>query len=324
VTAEPSGAGAPSRHGSAEGASRGGAAKLSWRLVELALVLVVALASLGFQLWLPSTHVEEKDYQDVARVLASEAQPGDAVLLAPWWTEKARIYLPNLEVVGYQGSELDDLELNPRVWVLSEPRLPKADYPGFYEKFAPSRTAVGQMREFGNLRLQLFTNGRYRPLTFNAAQLLPQSQVYVESPDGQRQGCQWDGQRSWRCGQSQVLIETREIMFAPHTCIRLWPPGGSSKLVLELPPVPASASIGLRTGMVWDRGFFHDARLTPTTVNLEANGQVTSSITLAPGLTGVQRSNAPGVAEGSRVRVTSQSQNAELRELCVEVYGFAK
>ncbi len=292
--------------------------------MDFALVLGVALVCLGFQLWLPSTHVEEKDYLEVARVLAAEAQPGDAVLLAPWWTERARIYVPpNLDVVGYQGSELDDLELHPRVWVLSEPRLPRADDPGFYEKFAPSRTAVGQLRAFGNLRLQLFTNGRYRPITFSANQLLPQSQVYLESPDGQRQGCQWDGQRSWRCPNSQVLVEWREIVFAPHHCIRFWPPGGPSKLVLELPPVPASASLGLRAGLTWDKGYYHEPKLTPVELGVEVDGQVATTLTVPVFQPGVKKAQTGPVHEGARVRVTSQAQNAESRELCIELYGFA-
>jgi protein phosphatase len=37
---------------------------------------------LGFQLWLPSTHVAESDYQAVAQTLSNEQQPGDVVLLA--------------------------------------------------------------------------------------------------------------------------------------------------------------------------------------------------------------------------------------------------
>jgi len=291
--------------------------------VEFALVAGVALVCLGFQLWLPSTHVAEKDYQDVGRVLAAEAQPGDAVLLAPWWTERARIYVPpNLDVVGYQGSDLDDLELHPRVWVLSEPRLPKADYPGFYEKFAPSRTAVGQMREFGNLRLQLFTNGRSKPLTFSAGELLPQSQVYVETPDGQRQSCPWDGQHSFRCPHAPVLLEWREIVFAPHQCIRFFPPGGAAKLVLELPPVPASATVGLRTGLTWDKGYYHEPKLTPVEVAVEVDGQVATHVTVPVFEPGVKKAQTGPVHDGAKVRVTAQSQNAESRELCVELYGF--
>ena len=70
------------------------------------MVLVVAIVCLGFQLWVPSTHVAEADYQAMANVLAAERQPGDVVLLAPWWTERARIHVPEgLPVVGFQGSD---------------------------------------------------------------------------------------------------------------------------------------------------------------------------------------------------------------------------
>ena len=40
--------------------------------------------------------------QDRYFLLAAERQPGDVVLLAPWWTERARIFVPEgLPVVGY-------------------------------------------------------------------------------------------------------------------------------------------------------------------------------------------------------------------------------
>ena len=296
---------------------------LRWPLVEFALVLGVAAACLVFQLWLPSTHVAESDYQDVARVLAAESQPGDAVLLAPWWTERARMYLPpSVDVVGYQGSDGDDLETHPRVWVLAQPRQPRADYAGFYEKFAAGRTAVGQLRSFGNLQLQLFTNGRYRPQAFSALSMLAQSQVYLEQPDGQRVACQWDG-HNHRCPKGWVGFEWREILFAPHYCLRFYPPGGDEKLVLELPPVPAASSIGVRGGLVWGSGYPHDARLSPTVLNLEVDGQVTSSLTFPAGVPGLEKVDSPPVREGARVRLTSRAQNPESRDLCVELYGFA-
>ena len=63
-------------------------------LAEGLVIAVVAVACLVFQIWLPTTHVSEADYQAVAQVLGAEAQPGDVVLLSPWWTERALIYLP--------------------------------------------------------------------------------------------------------------------------------------------------------------------------------------------------------------------------------------
>ncbi len=93
---------------------------------EGTLLVAVAVLCLAFQLWLPSTHVAEADYQAAAQVLASERQPGDVVLLVPWWTERARIFVPEgLPVVGYQGSDADSLDRYPRIWVLSEPHKPR-------------------------------------------------------------------------------------------------------------------------------------------------------------------------------------------------------
>ncbi len=107
-----------------------------WPLVEGGILAAVAVGCLAFQLWLPSTHVAEADYAAVAQVLEREAQPGDAVLLAPWWTERARIFVPaRVPVTGYQGSDGDDLERAPRVWVLSQPGLPRAGMDAFWAAF---------------------------------------------------------------------------------------------------------------------------------------------------------------------------------------------
>ncbi len=291
-------------------------------LLEFALVAVVGLACLGFQLWLPSTHVADADYQAVAQVLAQEAQPGDAVLLAPWWTERARLFVPpSLQVVGYQGSDDDDLELHPRVWVLSEPRLPRADYGGFYARFAPGRTALGEQRAFGNLRLQLFSNGRAKAVRWSAQQLLPQARVYLEGPQGQQEDCPWDG-RVHRCRGGYVGLEWREVLFQPRQCLRFYPPGGPVKLVLELNGVPAAQKLAFRGGMTWDRGWFHQPQLTPTYFTAALDGQQVLAVTVPVGLEGLQRADGPAVREGALVRLAVQSDNAELRESCVELYGL--
>jgi hypothetical protein len=294
-----------------------------WPLVEGALVLAVALWALGFQLWLPSTHVEESDYQAVAKVLSSEAQPGDVVLLHPWWTERARIYVPEgLPVVGHLFSDGDDLVQHPRVWVLDQPRLPRNDEGGFWARFQPSRTEVGTERRFGNLALRLFTNGRYRPLVFSAKDLLPQLQVYLEGPDGSRQACPWTG-NAHRCPNGKVVAaEWHEVHFEPRPCLRFDAPGGATKLVVELPPVPAAEQVVLHTGYTWERGSFVQG-VTASDVGLEVNGR-TSIVTLPPGMETRQTVQQDGVPEGARVRAWLTSANPTARELCLEVYGYGR
>jgi hypothetical protein len=291
--------------------------------LEGAAILLVAVLCLAFQLRLPALLPAEDDYKAVQAVLEAEAQPGDAVLLFPWWTERARLFSPDrVTVVGYQGSDSDPLELHHRVWVLSQPDLPKASWPSFWSAFGDRRTAVGAERAFGRLKLQLYQNGRARPVRFSFTEALAQAQVYVEGPDGQRLPCQWDG-RAHRCGGGNyVAVEWHEIRFQPRRCLRLFPPGGPAKLVVELQNVAGAEALQLMGGFIWDRGRFHEDRLTEAHLKADVNGTQLAAIDFPIGRVGLQRAEGGAVPAGATVRISTQSQNAELRDLCVEAYGI--
>jgi hypothetical protein len=292
--------------------------------LEGGLYLLVALLCLGFQLRLPTLLPADSDDAEVEKALEAEAQPGDAVLLFPWWTEKARLFAPEkVTVVGYQGSDFDPLEHHPRVWVLAQPDLPKAQWSSFWSAFSTGRTALGPERTFGRLHLALYQNGRYRPTVFSLGDALPTAQVYVEGPDGSRLPCNWDG-KAHRCGGGNyVAVEWHEVRFQPRHCLRLFPPGGPAKLVVELSNVPAADQVSLLGGFIWDRGYFHDDRFTETRLQLDIDGSPAASIEFPKGRFGLARVDGPAVPQGSTLRVWSQSQSAELRELCVELYGFS-
>lgn len=288
--------------------------------IEGVILLGVALLCLAFQLWLPSTHVAEADYQAVANTLTAERQPGDVVLLAPWWTERARIYVPEgLPVVGYQGSDADSLERSARIWVLSEPRLPHAGRGDFEKAFNPSRSPLGAERRFGNLALRLYQNGRYRPVTLDAAAALAQAQVYLESPDGSRQPCVWTG-AGHRCPNGKVVDQGwHEVHFAPYSCVKMEAPGGPTRLVMEL-TAPAADSSALSAGYLWEYGAYKDSTITPTTVSLEVNGQA-QALELPVGDELMHRLEGPALPEGARVRIAMSSGNPTARVVCVVMTG---
>lgn len=281
--------------------------------VEGFILLVAGVWALGFQLWLPSTHVAESDYQAVAQTLTNERQPGDVVLLAPWWTERARIYVPEgLPVVGYIGSDGDALERHPRIWVLSEPRLPRAGLGDFEKAFLPQRSEVGSARQFGNLRLQLFTNGRYRPGVLEGADALPSAQVYLESPDGQRQPCNWDG-RGHRCGNGKTVArEWHDVHFAPYECVRMDAPGGPNREVVEFVS-PGAGTVSLSAGFPWEYGTRIDA---PVPVTLEIDGRPMQLVVPARSEL-MHRLDGGAVQAGSRIRVAVQADRPNDRVVCV-------
>lgn len=290
--------------------------------VEGALLLLVAVLALAFQLWLPSTHVAEADYQQVAQVLAAERQPGDVVLLAPWWTERARIYVPDgLPVVGYQGSDADALERYPRIWVLSQPRQPRAGMGAFEAAFSPSRTPLNEARRFGNLELRLYQNGRHRPTVLDAADALATAQVYLETPDGNRQPCTWTG-AGHRCPNNRVVAkEWHEVHFAPYQCVKMEAPGGATKLVVELTS-PAADFSSIEAGYIWEYGAYKDG-VTASDVSLEINGQA-QGFELPTGDELMHRREGPALAEGSRVRIAVSSQNPNARVICVVMRASRK
>ena len=283
----------------------------------LALV-VVALACLGFQLKLPSATPSEADYQALAGVIDQEFQPGDVVLLAPWWIERARIFVSEkVPVVGYYGSDGDDLRLHRRIWLVANPSLPKFSWSSFMESFGRGRTPSGQERSFGPLSLTLFTNGRGRPLRFSAAQSLAQARVYLEGPQGQ-QPCAFSG-NSWRCPNGgEVVEEWRELHFEPHRCLRFYPPGGAAKLVAEYGNVPAADTLQLITGYAWERGYYRN--MDSTDFGLEVNGEPVVT-KLLPGVEKVYRIDRANTAPGT-VRAWVQANNPQNREVCFELLGF--
>jgi hypothetical protein len=294
-----------------------------WGRAEGLIVLLVAVVCLGFQLWLPSTHVADADYQQVATVLAAERQPGDVVLLAPWWTERARSWVPEgLPVVGYQGSDGDPLERHARIWVLSQPKQPRSGLGAFEAAFLPSRTAVGPARQFGNLTLQLFQNGKHRPVTFDGTEALARAQVYLESPDGNRQPCN-PTQAGFRCANGRVVAaEWHEVHFAPYRCVKLEPPGGAGKIVVEY-QASASASSAVLAGYIWEYGAHREEGITSSTVTLEVDGRPTT-MELPVGDERMHRLDGPALPEGARVRLMLQAQNPHLRVVCAVLTGHGR
>lgn len=290
-------------------------------LLEGAVLLAVALACLAFQLYLPTTHVAEADYQAVAAVLEAEGQPGDVVLLAPWWTERARLYVPErLRVVGFQGSDGADLETHPRIWVLAEPGLPNSGLGAFQAAFERGRTALGPERRFGPLSLRPYANGRARPVVLDGNEALARAQVYLEQPGGGRQGCSWNG-RGHQCPTGHTLaVEWHEVNFEPLLCLTMDAPGGATRLVVEYPPTAGIDTVALRAGYVWERAAYKDG-VSSSDVGLEVDGQV-SVLNVPAGVERpAQRLERPG---GSVVRVWLTAQNPNARQLCVTVVGFGR
>lgn len=284
-------------------------------------ILLVSLACIAFQLWLPTTATTSADYRAVDAVLAAEAKPGDAVLLYPWWTERARLELQTrLPIVGYLDSDAADLDSHPRIWVLAQPRLPRSSLARFLERFGPKRTALGGERTFGPLSLTLYTNGRYRPQAPGGAERLPAATAYLEAPDGSREQCTWDGRAHFCPNLRPVEVAWGEVYYAPYRCIVMSPPEGGRRLVLEFPAGAFSGTkqLRVRAGYIPGRGFAGGAA-SLATVRLESGAA--NRLTLPHDAEHLQHQELP-YDGASAVRLSVEAQNPQRRELCVLLDAF--
>jgi hypothetical protein len=254
---------------------------------EAWLVLAVALGCLVFQLWIPSTHVADSDYENAAQVLLAQAQPGDMVLLHPWWTERARLFLPeNIPVVGFHGSEKRDFEKYRRIWVLAQPAQPRAQMSSFSESFGRERTMLKEPQRFGRLELSLHENGRFQAPVFSGVDAL-----------------------------SQVKKEWHEVAFEPVRCIRFDPPN-----TLEFVMPVSTQNLRVQAGYSWDRGTLKDG-VTGSVIDVVQNGKQLQ-LGLPAGVEGFHTLSLGAVSSGTLVKLSISAGNPTAREVCLVLDGL--
>ncbi len=297
-------------------------------LLELGGLLAVAVACLVFQLRLPGRLPSDADYAAVRARLQAEARPGDAVLLFPWWTEKARLHLPSEPpVVGYLGSDRDDLSAHPRIWVLGQPDLPRTGEADFLAAFLPGRTRVGEPVRHGALTLTLYENGRHRPRQWVASGAWTRARVYLETPDGGRRACPFNGQVHRCPGPPHLYVglEWHELFYQPRQCLWMHAPGGPERLVAEFDGVPGGTALRLEGGIIFEHAWQYGPHLSTANLGVDdgASGQRLLELALPPGLEGVHHAERKLPAgEPRTVKVWVQSEKAERRQVCLDVFAL--
>lgn len=290
------------------------------RFAAPALALgVVALLGLGFQLQLPRAFPSDADYRRVASALAGARAPGDVVLLHPWWTERARLFLPpDLPVVGYLGDTSDDLVAHPRIWVLANARLPRTPDADFRRNFLPDRTPSAAPLEFGPLTLTPYRNGRARTITGSLVDAFERLEVVVEGPGAAAQPCQRSGARVLCPFDASVEVGWHEVLYQPVRCLYVIPPGGGRTLTLRLPEAPAAGALLLEAGITWEHAWIRDRADVQLRLDSPAGAL---HVRIPGGHEGFVRGESPASAPGPwALRI--QTANPHDRNLCVRLRGL--
>ncbi|MDR0964931.1 MAG: hypothetical protein LBM75_00200 [Myxococcales bacterium] len=218
--------------------------------VETALVLGAALLSLLFYARLPAAFPSQADEAAVRARVLEVSQPGEAVLLAPHWAERARLFglgLPVLNLSRFATPE--DLKRWPGLLVLSFDALPRAERDATFELLSRAGfERTGEIEPFGKLSLARFRNLHPREVTFRA---------------------------------SATSERTREIHFKPYRCVAL-SPKGSAPSAIEFSDVTLGRSVELLAGPIGQTNLRHEGR-APLTFRAAIDGERVLEWTWAPG-----------------------------------------
>ena len=265
----------------------------AWAGILALAVSAAGLYGLWFQATLPGRLPSETDWKAAAGVIAREARPGDAVVLAPTWAERAREILPEriparpelpLPVLALPslGPE-EDLRGIRRVWLLSLPGAPGGTGPAALQLTARAGTVEGPMR-LGQLELTRFDlKVPFLPLWTLPDRLASAS---VEA----------DG--------ATVVAETREVRFLPRNCVvARWPGPGLEPVVIRLKAIPLGVGLTGRAALVGDS---------------PAGGSATVRVQ-ADGIEVARAEATPGRPDGESLAVDASRLPPGVHQLAVEI-----
>jgi hypothetical protein len=242
---------------------------------------LVAGTSFALVYWmrLPYRLPGPEDYQAAQHALLDAARPGDAVAVLPFWADRAKIYVHGLPVVALPHLAEEDVERYPRLFVLSQPDLPRSTATNELAGLERKLALVSGPKRYGPLSLSLLQprTGREPSLDFT-------SQIERASVSVGGEACT-PGSGGFQCPRGiwdQVRSEWHEFAFLPRRCVRAQPTDNAT-LAVTFDQVPLRAEIHGAMGLVGAGG-------------MGARGQVELSIDVddAPALALVQTTGDPG------------------------------
>ncbi len=205
----------------------------AWASLFALAVSAAGLFGLWFQATLPGRLPSPTDWKAAAAVITREARPGDAVVLAPPWAERAREILPEriparpevaLPILAFPSLDPEeDLRGVRRVWLLSFPGAPGGTGP-VASRLAPRAASVEGPMQLGQLELTRYDLETPVLPLWSLVDRLPSASVQTRD--------------------ARVTAETREVGFLPRSCVvARWSGPGLDPVVIRLASLPLGISL---------------------------------------------------------------------------------
>ena len=281
------------------------------------LVSALGLYGLAFQATLRWRLPSPGDWQAAAAHLAREARAGDAVVLAPWWAERARVALPPaIPVLAFPRLAGEDLPGLRRLWLLELPRAPGGTGDGARD-LRGRAVAAGATARFGALALTpLALAEPILPLAFLPDRLEGASVTWGEARCAPTSG-------GFRCpgkGGPSVLRQVREVEELPRTCLVIEPSPGAAALRIAFDAVPLGRLLRGHTGIVGEASLGGEEAVE---VGVEVGGERALALAepaATPGWHRFEVGTHPSAGGAARVTFTLSTRDPGPRPLCLDAY----
>ena len=230
---------------------------LSRPLAWLCAFAVVGTGGYGTAFWvLRDSGPPPSAFAPAAKVIRDGFEPGDLIILTPFYATRAREHLGDLQPVAPRDPLSEDLEAHRRFWVF-----------GLFSSGADLRTQfqtaghrlVKSSEPAPGITVDLYEVGSFEKVTYDFTRNLRDARIFHEYPDGRKEACEkWSENNKqggaygrWTCPHDGdwFFVAPQWHRMGDHLRLCLWAhPPNQGRLLVVYPDVPLGGVIHGRAG----------------------------------------------------------------------------
>jgi hypothetical protein len=288
-------------------------------VIAAGVVAATALISIVFWLRLPGRMPTDDDYRRANDLIASHLQPGDIIVLAPFWAQRGRQFLTAAPT--YAGYDLDDKYPGThRQWLVALPDVPRFSLAETRDQLLSRGHSAGAGERVGELYVEPFAIEGPKSV-YSFLEHVPDAQVTIGG--GRNEVCRDLPHGLHQCPHgdwNRVQAGWHEMDERPVHCVWAHPIGQDPvQITYRDVPIPRGSHFA-----GWG-AFVGQAAATPNgapvTMTIDVEGQPATSVTFTNQF-GKQpfEQTLPRDAEKATVTLSVTTPNAGMRHFCFDAW----
>ncbi len=178
-----------------------------FNIISLSVFICIIIYSIGWYIYSPLTRPSKKDYEDISTFLKKTFNnKSDIVILQPFWAERAREYIGDLNLINPRDITKEDLSVYENIYIFSV-----FDYGAKIEDYLKSRYKFIGLSDFGRLSLYHFKNQKSEKITYNFYRNIRDAKIRILKGNEIKECRDFNDDR-WRCGGPNWQYIGREIL----------------------------------------------------------------------------------------------------------------